>query len=458
MNELDSLRQEAETLKNTIRDARKAACDTTLVQATANMEPVGRIQMRTRRTLRGHLAKIYAMHWGSDSRYLVSASQDGKLIVWDAYTTNKVHAIPLRSSWVMTCAYAPSGSYVACGGLDNICSIYSLKTREGNVRVSRELPGHTGYLSCCRFLDDNQIVTSSGDMTWRAITTNAPNVDAMKSSIFASLYHCSSIDAKPKHFKCPQGASSWCFYNRANALGQKVPSHSTMKAFLNSNILVKIMPIYQRLACDDLLKRCTSGQTQNANESLHSVIWQLCSKDVFVSKRRLEIAVTDAISRFNMGTVVAITVKGNLTSLKVEKAEKIASRRLWDIRDGMCKQTFPGHESDINAVTFFPNGYAFATGSDDATCRLFDIRADQELAMYSHDNIICGITSVAFSKSGRLLLAGYDDFNCNVWDSMKAERAGVLAGHDNRVSCLGVTEDGMAVATGSWDSFLKIWN
>ena len=44
----------------------------------------------------------------------------------------------------MTCTYAPSGSYVACGGLDNICSIYSLKTREGNVRVSRELPGHTG--------------------------------------------------------------------------------------------------------------------------------------------------------------------------------------------------------------------------------------------------------------------------------------------------------------------------
>ena len=56
-------------------------------------------------------------------RNLVSASQDGKLIVWDGYTTNKVHAIPLRSSWVMTCAYAPSGNYVACGGLDNICSV-----------------------------------------------------------------------------------------------------------------------------------------------------------------------------------------------------------------------------------------------------------------------------------------------------------------------------------------------
>jgi WD40 repeat protein len=54
---------------------------------------------------------------------------------------------------------------VACGGLDNICSIYNLKTRDGVVKVTRELSGHTGYLSCCRFIDDNQIVTSSGDMT-----------------------------------------------------------------------------------------------------------------------------------------------------------------------------------------------------------------------------------------------------------------------------------------------------
>ena len=90
-------------------------------------------------------------------------------------------------------------------------------------------------------------------------------------------------------------------------------------------------------------------------------------------------------------------------------------------------------------MQFFPNGYAFATGSDDATCRLFDIRADQELSMYSHDNIICGITSVAFSKSGRLLLAGYDDFNCNVWDSMRAERAGMFTSMPGSFTRLAVT-------------------
>jgi WD40 repeat protein len=106
--------------------------------------------------------------------------------------------------------------------------------------------------------------------------------------------------------------------------------------------------------------------------------------------------------------------------------------------------------------SYFPNGYAFGTGSDDASCRLFDIRADRELMQYTHDNILCGITSVAFSISGRYLFAGYDDFNCNVWDTLKGERVFTLQGHDNRVSCLGVSSDGMALCTGSWDSLLRV--
>lgn len=150
-----------------------------------------------------------------------------------------------------------------------------------------------------------------------------------------------------------------------------------------------------------------------------------------------------------------------------------ATAKLWDIRSGRATQTFVGHESDINAVQyvypladitfipnfrsrFFPNGDAFATGSDDASCRLFDIRADRELNSFTHDNILCGITSVAFSISGRILFGGYDDWTCNVWDTLRGERVGVLTGHENRVSCLGVSVDGMALCTGSWDSTLRV--
>lgn len=123
--------------------------------------------------------------------------------------------------------------------------------------------------------------------------------------------------------------------------------------------------------------------------------------------------------------------------------------KLWDIREGACRQTFGGHESDINAIgvsfpallslkpferkafiplitllQFFPNGNAVITGSDDATCKLYDLRADQELITYQDSSIMCGVTSLAPSFSGRLLLAGYDDFNVNIWDALKAERVG----------------------------------
>jgi len=108
-------------------------------------------------------------------------------------------------------------------------------------------------------------------------------------------------------------------------------------------------------------------------------------------------------------------------------------------------------------VNFFPNGLAFATGSDDASCKLFDIRAETELQSYSQESIVSGVTSIGFSISGRFLFAGYDDYNCNVWDVLKGERQSQLSGHDNRVSCLGVSSDGMALCTGSWDSTLKIW-
>lgn len=103
-----------------VQDARKAACDTSLVQATNNLEPIGRIQMRTRRTLRGHLAKIYAMHWGSDSRNLVSASQDGKLIVWDSHTTNKVSEMTKGDGW-------GAGSFNIVLYLSFVCVCYRSK-------------------------------------------------------------------------------------------------------------------------------------------------------------------------------------------------------------------------------------------------------------------------------------------------------------------------------------------
>lgn len=74
-----------------------------------------------------------------------------------------------------------------------------------------------------------------------------------------------------------------------------------------------------------------------------------------------------------------------------------------------------------------------------------------------NDRVLCGITSVAFSKSGRFLFGGYDDYSCYAWDTVLGEQASMpLTGHENRVSCVGTTADGKALATGSWDTLVKV--
>lgn len=118
--------------------------------------------MKCRRILRGHMGKIYAMDWCKDSERIVAASQDGKLIVWDGRDGEKLAAGLLKSNWVMTAAFAPGGNFVATGGLDNICSVWNLENMEAPVK---ELSGHAGFLSSCKFFDDKQILTSSGDTT-----------------------------------------------------------------------------------------------------------------------------------------------------------------------------------------------------------------------------------------------------------------------------------------------------
>ncbi|GFY05357.1 hypothetical protein TNCV_2208021 [Trichonephila clavipes] len=47
-------------------------------------------------------------------------------------------------------------------------------------------------------------------------------------------------------------------------------------------------------------------KSQNANESLHSVIWSHCPKESFQSKKRLEISVVTAVSEFNFGSLFTL--------------------------------------------------------------------------------------------------------------------------------------------------------
>jgi len=134
--------------------------------------------------------------------------------------------------------------------------------------------------------------------------------------------------------------------------------------------------------------------------------------------------------------------------------------KLWDcrIRPSVGPvMTYRGHESDINAVEFFPDGFGFATASDDMSCRLWDFRSHRPLNRYANDRLLTACSSLAFTKSGRFMICAYDDFTAFIWDTMLALLSAQLDGHERRVSCVAINDNGRAVATGSWDMSLRIW-
>ncbi|GFX56820.1 uncharacterized protein TNCV_495681 [Trichonephila clavipes] len=114
-------------------------------------------------------------------------------------------------------------------------------------------------------------------------------------------------DQKPQHKKCPSGIDSWCFYQSSLARGKKPGFHKDwVKTPINEEYLPKILPIYQRLASSELLSRCVRNLTQNSTEALHSMIWNRCSKENSASRSRVLIAMSSAISEFNVGTLKAL--------------------------------------------------------------------------------------------------------------------------------------------------------
>ncbi|GFS01778.1 hypothetical protein ElyMa_006430500 [Elysia marginata] len=162
------------------------------------------------------------------------------------------------------------------------------------------------------------------------------NVEDMRKAILASIYHGFSTDARPLHHLCPTGTGSWCFYNAAIANHQKPGKHvKCLRTPLNYTLLAShIKPIYQRLADPKLLQRCLLSATQNANESLHSVIWSNRTKARFSSFKKVKFSALSSIGEFNFGVSATSELKESLELSNSHNSQRLGLLRQKKRLDG----------------------------------------------------------------------------------------------------------------------------
>lgn len=312
----------------------------------------------------------------------------------------------------MTCAYAPSGNLVACGGLDNMCSIYNLKGKDGNVKVMRELAAHTGRTTQVRDIISGRHRCSVIGPEWIGF----PYIYSHSVLRFLILFFwvvqatCPAVDSSVTLRSSPV---------LETALGENIVWLTKMKVCHNF-----------------LLGNWSRNKICLWSVSFQRVMghWDRNPKDHLCrSPGRLH--VPGRVPRLQVFHLRRVWLYGQAVGHQGGHMQT----DLWGPwkwhqcnwgEDHFCNSALMVfakwcQASDLSSfLQFFPSGNAVITGSDDATCKLYDLRSDQELITYQDSTIMCGVTSLAPSLSGRLLLAGYDDFNVNIWDTLKAERVG----------------------------------
>ena len=166
----------------------------------------------------------------------------------------------------------------------------------------------------------------------KAIVENAPDVKAARDAVWAIFFHSVSTVDDPHHSRC---SPSWCFWQQALAEGidpEEKFAQTKHDVPLPRDVSYRLVPLFERLASEDLLSRCMRLQTSNVNECLHSLVWRRAPKAKYCGKKSIEMAVALAVLQFNKGAsalsdaVVSLGASPGITLTMV--ASSIDSERL----------------------------------------------------------------------------------------------------------------------------------
>lgn len=209
------------------------------------------------------------------------------------------------------------------GCFGNVCQALKRQFGDNYVVVKEECVGHVQKRmgtslrelkrrSRGKKLADGKGIGDAGRLTDKAIDSmqnyygnairrNKGDLAAMKDAIKAIYKHMIRDDTsslEDQHSCCPKEMSTWCKYWKDQL--ENTTEYNDQKR-LPPVFKDELKPIFNRLSDEALLKRCLMGVTQNQNEALHGVLWQLCPKTIFCGKRRITIGACQAMAKFNVG-------------------------------------------------------------------------------------------------------------------------------------------------------------
>jgi small GTP-binding protein len=129
--------------------------------------------------------------------------------------------------------------------------------------------------------------------------------------------------------------------------------------------------------------------------------------------------------------------------------------KLWDVKNAKLIRSLEGHSDSVRSVVFSPDGNILASGSNDNTIKLWDVKNAKLIrSLEGHSN---SVRSVVFSPDGNILASSSDRI-IKLWDVKSAKLIRSLEGHNYSVQIVVFSPDGNILASGSYDHIIKLWD
>ena len=154
-----------------------------------------------------------------------------------------------------------------------------------------------------------------------------------------------------------------------------------------------------------------------------------------------------------------------------------ATVKLWDVKTGKLISTLEGHVGWVRQINFSPDGKILISVSDGGGAQIWDLLTRRLIKRFDEQNV------VAISWDSKVIAVGYDEGTVGLWDIASKRMLKVfgrntskeqkvrswdqvvsnnkpvtLDAHTSRVTAVGFSPDGKTIISGSDDQTIKFWD